>query len=426
MIRTIGLCLFSTILFLMNCTMGTGSEVEGFAISGRAIFDDKNPVVGAAVRVRPDGFLALERSRWEISDTVTEYNGKFFIDTLPFGSYIVEINYHQKYGALQKFEIAADDSFPIPLPTVVLIPTGIITGRINLPISDDTIRPWVGLYNVDHLIEIPFTQEFSFEGVPEGVYSLRIVPYRESKLVVELHDVEVVADSAVDVGILNFTLQEFFNGCTSYECDSIAIRALLDSNGLSETEVATVISRDQSTGRVTELNLSGLSLTTITKDIGSLSALRMLDLHGNRINELPMEMGYLNNLGKCNLDSNELHDLPVEIAYLDSLRELSVRSNQLFRIHYRLLNGSIIKLDLSDNELEELPNLMWSTSDLRFLYLDDNAISFFPVLLQQLDFTEISINGNRICSVDDRSSEWLDSFNDAWRESQKCSGATSE
>lgn len=428
MTRITLLIIFSQFLLIMNCSFGTGSEVEGRrgAIQGRAVFNGGDPVTGAIVRIRPAGFLALKDDESSRFDTVTVENGEFYFDTLSADSYFVEINYRADYGALRQLVISATDTFPLVLSDDTLTPTGGITGRINLPFSDDTARPWVALYNVDYLKEIPFTREFRFEGMPEGRYRLRIVPYRESKLIVELHDVEVTGNSVADVGTLNFTLQDFFRGCTSFECDSIAIRALLDSNDLDETAVASVIVRSTASGRVAELDLSGRSISSITKDIGSLSALEKLDLRNNLIRELPFEVGYLRNLKTCLLDSNELHDLPVEIAFLDSLRELSLRSNMLYRIHYRLLNGTIIRLDLSDNELEELPEVLWNTSELRYLYLDYNAVSTLPVSLQQLDLAELSVEDNRLCSVGDRLSKWLDLFNSAWRESQNCSDASSE
>jgi hypothetical protein len=423
MIRILMLAVVAEFLLIMNCSFGTGSEVEGRrgAIQGRAVFSGGEPVTGAVVRIRPAGFLALKDDAFNRFDTVTEKNGEFRFDTLPADSYYVEINYHADYGALRRLVISATDTFPLVLPDDTLTLTGGITGRINLPLSDDTARPWVALYNVDYLKEIPFTQEFYLNGMPEGVYRLRIVPYRESRLVVELHDVEVAGGSVADVGTLNFTLQDFFRGCTSFECDSLAVRALLDSNGLTETTVASVISRDEISGRVTELDLSGMSITSVAKDVGSLSALEVLDLRSNGIRELPFEVGYLRNLRRCLLDSNELHDLPEELAYLDSLRELSVRSNRLYRIHYRLLNASIIRLDLSDNELEELPDVLWSTSALRYLSLDNNNLASLPLSLRQHDFIGVSVSGNRLCSIGRQFSLWLESFDHDWEDTQKCS-----
>jgi Carboxypeptidase regulatory-like domain len=185
------------ICFAVHCThvSGTASEVEGrYAVAGQVVEKSGSPVKGAIVRIRPIGFLALNGMQTVAFDTITDRNGFFYFDTIPVDSYTIEINLDGKLGALRPLTICTYDSFPVVLPVTTVSPTGSIIGRINLPISDDTSRPWVALYNVDYLVKAPITQEFSFEGIPEGVYHLRIVPYLKSKLVLELQDIQVIGN----------------------------------------------------------------------------------------------------------------------------------------------------------------------------------------------------------------------------------------
>lgn len=423
MIRILISILSVCVLLSLQCVQvaGTASEVDGkYAIKGSVVTNSGEPANGAIVRIRPRGYLALNKGQYIAFDTVTDRSGCFYFDTVPVDSYTIEVNLQGEYGVLQLLQISSFDSFPVVLPTAVLTPTGSISGLINLPISDDTSRPWVALYNVDYLAKTPFTQEFRFNGIPQGSYNLRIVPYFDSKLVVELRDVIVKADSTTDVGILNFTIQQFFKGCTSFECDSIAIQSILDINGLSGVSVHAITAVDSVTGRVTKLDLSNRSIKNLPKDIGSLSSLRILDLRKNRIANLPEQFGYLKAMRYCYLDSNELCDLPMEMSYLCSLEVLTVSHNHLYRIDSRLINMAIKKLDLRFNRLESLPDESRLFTAMQFLYLDNNYLSSLPKALFGARLQEFTISNNRLCSITSASLKWLDTFDEDWKVSQHC------
>jgi hypothetical protein len=411
------------IYIAIHCTnlAGTASEVDGrYAIKGLVVENSGNPLEGAIVRIRPTGFLALNENQSVAFDTKTDKFGFFYFDTIPVDSYTIEINYDRKFGALRQLAICTYDSFPVVLPVTTVTPTGSIAGRINLPISDDTSRPWIALYNVDYLVKAPVTQEFSFEGIPEGVYHLRIVPYLESKLVVELHDILVSANNQIDVGTLNFTIQQFFKGCTSFECDSMAIRSILDINGLTGVSIHSVVTTDTVNGRVTGLDLSSRSIVTIPKDIGSLSRLTTINLRNNNVVSLPEQFGYLKTLKECFLDSNQLHDLPIELAFLCSLNVLTVSHNKLYRINYRLMSLPITQLDLRFNQLEKFPEQNTFFPEISFLYLDNNKLSSLPKALMQLQLQVLSISNNRLCSLTPSFSKWISLFDEDWKTSQNC------
>jgi hypothetical protein len=411
----------SAVVLLLQLSCGTGSEVEGRCgvIEGRAVDSDGIPVAAASVRIRPDGFCALYDT-FSKFDTVTDAEGFFQIDTLPANSYTIEINKNGTIGKLQQLRIGEYDSFPKVLPKVTLLPTGTITGRINLPISDDTARPVVALYNVDYLVRTPITQEFTFKGIPAGVYSLRIIPSGNSRLIVELHDFQVIADSTIDVGTLNFTYLQFFNGCTSYTCDSIAVRSLLDINGLFNLTVESVSKTDSVSHRIITLDLSGLNIVHISKELGSLSALETLNLSRNAIGVLPEHIGYLRKLKNCYLDENHLHDLPYEVAYCCSLKVLSARNNLLYRINSRLVRLSLVELDLRGNLLEKLPEDKPFFPNLQRLYLDSNAITSLPDVIMTIYPLAFTARGNRLCGVTPQLALWLSRYDEFWFATQFC------
>jgi hypothetical protein len=74
--------------------------------------------------------------------------------------------------------------------------------------------------------------------------------------------------------------------------DYMAVRAILDANGLQNIPVTSVIS--ERGGRVNGLFLdSTLHIAEIPAAIGDLTALRFLQLQNNRLTSLPDEIGVL-------------------------------------------------------------------------------------------------------------------------------------
>lgn len=411
------------ICIVQNCSnvAGTASEVDGkYAVRGLVVESSGKPVKGALVRIRPTGYCALLGNPPVAADTLTTSDGHFFFDTIPVDSYTIEILQDKKYGALQQLTIHSSDSFPVILPPITVTPTGTLTGRINLPITDDTLRPWIALYSVERMIQAPFTQEFTFSDIPQGTYSLRIVPFLGSKLEVNLHDIQVTGDTTVDVGMLNFTIMQFFKGCTSFECDSIAVREILDANGLIDLPVHSVITKDPATDRVVKLNLSGKMITTIPKDIGSLSQLRIFDVRNNSITSLPEQIGYLQALKILYLDTNNLFDFPRELGYLDSLSTLSVSHNNLYRITDQTRFPHMTNLDVSYNQLTSIPDQSAVFPELCTLNIAGNKLATLPKYFTQHEFKLLAVKYNRLCSLSKSLSDWLDSFDTDWESTQNC------
>jgi leucine-rich repeat protein SHOC2 len=189
--------------------------------------------------------------------------------------------------------------------------------------------------------------------------------------------------------------------------------------------VESVVTVDTADGRVIGLDVSHQSITTVTKEIGSLSRLVTLDLRGNRIQSLPGQIGYLSALRECRLDSNSLYELPSEFAYCCSLKILTAGNNNLYRLDTRLAKLPIVHLDLRSNILNKLPDANPIFPGIRFLYLDDNSLTSLPDALQQLQPEEFSIANNRLCTVSEKLSRWLASYDEDWAASQGCSETSS-
>jgi hypothetical protein len=421
-LSTLPLLLAGAFVALLNCSLGTGSEVEGRhgVAEGRAVDINGNPVAGALVRVRQNGYLSIDSKNAPAFDTVTDNRGYFYIDTMPPDSYTVEINKNGETGALRQFVLGGADTTPVLLPQITLMPTGTITGRINLPLSDDTVRPRVALYNVEYMQKTSFVQDFSFGGIPSGVYNLRIEPYPGSRLIVELYDIHVFSDSTTDIGQLNMIIQPLFCGCTSAACDSSAVRRILDANGLHGLPVAAVVRARDGAGRITSLDLSGRSLNSLTKEIGALTRLEKLDVSANHLRDVPEQIGYLRSLEELHLDSNILSDLPAELTYLSLLRVLTLRKNDLVRLTAAICRMNLSVIDAGVNRIDTVyfaENMFPSLDTIR---LDGNNLQSLPMAMVYLSPDAVNVRGNRLCAPSSVLADWLTSYDSSWAESQHC------
>jgi len=77
--------------------------------------------------------------------------------------------------------------------------------------------------------------------------------------------------------------------CEDFACDSLAVRAILDSNGLTNKDLKDLNYSVSDSGRIVKLSLNNLELTNLPPEIGKLNALDTLDLRHNKLMELPME-----------------------------------------------------------------------------------------------------------------------------------------
>src|SRR6478672_3969713 len=91
--------------------------------------------------------------------------------------------------------------------------------------------------------------------------------------------------------------------------DTLAVRILLDQNGLTATPVAQVVQIDPAAGRVTALRLGGRSLSVLPAEIGSMDALRYLVLSDNLLDSFPAAIWDLDGLVELDLGGNRIASL---------------------------------------------------------------------------------------------------------------------
>jgi len=84
--------------------------------------------------------------------------------------------------------------------------------------------------------------------------------------------------------------------------------------------------------RSTYLDLSGMDLVAIPREIGCLTTLEVLDMHNNKLVALPLEVGELPKLHTLDLSDNQLDNLPWTLGQLSALIKLNIANNPFSKI----------------------------------------------------------------------------------------------
>lgn len=182
-----------------------------------------------------------------------------------------------------------------------------------------------------------------------------------------------------------------------YIQDTLAVRAILNANGLTPTPVASVT--DSSNGRITALNLGLKGLTTLSSEIGGLTELLKLSLEVNSLSILPTEIGNLTKLEELLLYTNNLSSLPSALGNLTKLKVLWVSGNILTTLPTEIGNLSALKrLIVFRNSIFSLPGSLTSLKP-----------------TEQCDFGFNNLNAN---SLSNEIKTWLDQYDPNWQSTQ--------
>jgi hypothetical protein len=224
--------------------------------------------------------------------------------------------------------------------------------------------------------------------------------------------------------------------------DTLAVRILLDQNGLTSTPVSRVITVESQ--RVTALRLSGLQLLSLPPQIGALSGLKYLTLTDNLLDSLPDEVWDLSNLVELDLGGNRiaaldpgiaklgrllflglrdngLPALPVEVFTLPDLTTLLLAGNELDTLPEAIAEPPFLKyVDLSGNQLRSIPYTM-AAMDLDSLDLSSNALESLPDLITGMKAgTKVRLASNRLCNLGGSLGAWAEGKDPGYKASQIC------
>lgn len=211
-----------------------------------------------------------------------------------------------------------------------------------------------------------------------------------------------------------------------YISDTLAVRAILDSNGLDTIPVHSVT--DSSNGRISSLYLRFRNLTFLPLEIGNLTALEILYIPENKLTSLPPEISNLNNLLAIWLDNNNLSYIPIEIFNIISLKLLYIPNNNLTSLPSEIEKlTNLILLDVKENDLSNLPPELGNMANLQDLYLQHNNLTTLPDSIVKLTPTgidsleyglDLGYNKLDTNNLSDIIKAWADRWDHDWRNTQ--------
>lgn len=414
LIFTLLLCEF------IGCTLsgdiaGTGSQAGNGNVLGTVVNPDGSPSVNADVFIRPKEFLkdTTEITGPTLPDAVTDSTGAFVIDTVEPGEYFVEINDGVKNAILVE---CVKDSVNIQakdLGTIYLKPQAGFFGvviRENIP---NDVHVYVQVYGLDHAREVKLYGDFSFYQIPAGTYNLRISSSDSTLGTVDSETITIDPAEELDAGTFILPFE--------YWRDTLVVREILDSNDHTDIPVAEVTT--EKNGRVGELDLTNMDISTIPPSIGNLRITHLF-LRENSISSLPDEIGKIASLEYLNVAINDLPGLPPTIGNCTRLKHLDASDNHLSGSNIPFEIGkltSLTYLGLQRNTIRRPPPSLGDLIQLKVLDLGYNQIDRLPfqiTALTNLDF--LSVNYNRLVHVPDEIEAWIDtySFDEEWRTTQ--------
>jgi Leucine-rich repeat (LRR) protein len=200
--------------------------------------------------------------------------------------------------------------------------------------------------------------------------------------------------------------------------DSLAITSLLLNNNM----IKTLPSLLSFFANVHTLDLSSNQMKAVDADVCKLANLKNLIIKDNLLEDMSLPKDFaqgLTQLEMINLSGNMFTQFPYQLLSMPTLREIYIGSNkistlprnyeQLQRLEIFYLGGnqlrsvpeelcqqlrSLTSLNLSNNQINSLPNIMTKMKKLKNLSLHNNNLTTLPVELVKLNLHELSLRNN--------------------------------
>jgi hypothetical protein len=328
-IASIGV-LIKLLFILSGCSTtisdgGSGTGSGNPVIAGKVFKADGDPAAEARVLLRRIDYLAAipvfpnNHGLIDNPETITGKDGTFRFSSVDTGDFNIEVSHNNSRAVLLKCTVTDGDSL-IEIPDATLLPVEKIWGNVSLHGGPDAQR-FIQVYGIERVLETDEDGDFEIF-VPEGEYTLRATIVSPEYNDVDIPDIQP-DDSPVSVKILaNNPISD------SWECDTLIVRAILDSNNMYSfsTDYFITIVED---GRAWQLDLESSSLFTIPSMIGGLHSLKELEIQLSSSSSLPKRIGELVDLVELEINNNRLTTLPIEITNITKLTELRLENNKL-------------------------------------------------------------------------------------------------
>ncbi len=154
-----------------------GTSEQGNArVVAIACRSDGQPASGATVRIRPAGYVTKvsvnNRPKSSI-DLKTDSLGSVTIDSLPTGSYSIEITDEFKEAFLLKCDISETGSEQIITVTDTLQPFASLKGKVDFNSNNNS--HFIQVEGLERLVAVDSSGNYCLSDLPYGTYTIRIV-----------------------------------------------------------------------------------------------------------------------------------------------------------------------------------------------------------------------------------------------------------
>ncbi|MCH2045600.1 MAG: leucine-rich repeat domain-containing protein [Saprospiraceae bacterium] len=160
------------------------------------------------------------------------------------------------------------------------------------------------------------------------------------------------------------------------------------------------------------------------------SSIYEIDISGQDVEAVSEKIAILNSLEYIYMDNNSLKKLPKSMKKLKSLNELSIAGNKLQNDIPDVIGEltQLTKLDLSENELQELPSEILQLKNLEVLDLRYNQLSDLPEPLKKLENLKTVYIGNNDFDKETRKKfrKWMPRVSFVWLGKKKPALTASE
>ena len=388
--RLLSLGILSVIIpLLLHCSTnvaGGTSSSENTKIAAIVTVNGQ-PVAEVKVYLRSKEYLSdtTNLSGDRIPDAVTDAGGRFAIDSVYSGEYVIECNDNTLFASMRSFVVESNAGEIVDLGNIQLQKGAVVSGTVlhdKIASADVFVR----LYGLEYLQKVDSFGYYHFSNVPAGMLTVNFitkdisVQYKDTAIAVASGDILVI--DTIDVP-------------NDYESDSLAITAFLSNQGISEwvwDSLITIVDN-----RIRYLDLSNKNITVLHSSIKTLTFINNLFLSENNLQELPDEIRQLKWLWHLYLDNNPLQTFPLIIKSMPWLITISINYTGITQLPDTLVTfPNLEAISLKGNELDSIPSQIPKIKTLRFLGFNDNNITYIPDDIFKLDLEVLTLGKNSI------------------------------
>jgi len=237
---------------LVQCTSPNNKKstvVSNARINGIVYTSDSTPARNAMVHFHESSMVADTAAGFsppaDSPTFITDVNGRYAIQTIDTGSYIIEATDSQNNLAQASFRVP-DTGARITLPPCYLRPAGAIMGNVMLPAGGDPRKTFVLVPGNNRVAKADSLGRFTFIGLAEGTYGLELLSSIHNYAIFDTAGVHVLPGDTTRLGTIAMPMADIgltlaatgTQNDTASNNDSVRIVATFYNSMASATTIA--------------------------------------------------------------------------------------------------------------------------------------------------------------------------------------------